>query len=66
MNPILTASLVLAVTILVFLAIRNIMNWYNRVNERVALMKEQNRLLLKILETLKDETPVESTEVEGM
>lgn len=53
MNPIVTLVIAVAVTVVVFLLIRNIINWYNRVNERVGLMKVQNMLLKQILEELK-------------
>lgn len=44
----------LGISIGIFLLLREVNNWYWKINERIALQKETNALLKKLVEQEKD------------
>lgn len=46
----------IVIMILLFLALRAVMNWYFKINDRIDLQKEQNMLLSKILKELQKDS----------
>jgi predicted PurR-regulated permease PerM len=51
-STITTILIVLAIAVIVFLVIREIVCWYSKINERVELQKRTNMLLENILKQL--------------
>lgn len=49
MENIIPALLVIAILILLFLLLREVVMWYWKINERIKLQKETNVLLAKLL-----------------
>jgi hypothetical protein len=49
MNTIMIVFVVICVTVILFLIIRNIALWYLKINERIELQEETNKLLEKNL-----------------
>lgn len=47
----------LAVLVVIFLLIREVILWYYKINERVELLKQNNGLLTEIRDILKQDTP---------
>lgn len=52
MNTIMIVFVVICVTVILFLIIRNIILWYFKINERTELQKETNNLLENIFKKL--------------
>jgi hypothetical protein len=52
MDTLFLVILAIGVTILLFLALRELVCWYYKINKRIELMEDQNSLLKKILEKL--------------
>jgi hypothetical protein len=52
MNTIMIVFVVICVTVILFLIIRNIILWYFKINERTELQKETNNLLENIFKQL--------------
>jgi hypothetical protein len=50
----------IVIMILLFLALRAVMNWYFKINDRIDLQKEQNILLSKILKELQKDSVSEN------
>jgi hypothetical protein len=52
MNTIMIVFVVICVTVILFLIMRNIALWYLKINERIELQKETNKLLEKYFKQL--------------
>ena len=52
MDTLFLVILAIGITILLFLALRELVCWYYKINKRIELMEDQNSLLKKILEKL--------------
>jgi len=53
-NGIVTLFLLIAFQIVLFLALRGIFLWYAKINTRVTLLEENNKLLEQILSELRN------------
>ena len=49
MGNVIPALLIIAIMILLFLLLREVVMWYWKINERIKLLKETNDLLAKLL-----------------
>lgn len=49
MENVIPALLVIAILIILFLLLREVVMWYWKINERIKLQKETNDLLAKLL-----------------
>ena len=54
-NTLLTIIIVIVILMVVFLVLREVNCWYWKINERISLQQEQNSVLKKILEELKND-----------
>lgn len=60
-NAIVTVLVIVVVLLLLFLILREVMCWYWKVNERILLQKETNRLLRKLIDNNESNPKTEST-----
>ena len=59
MDTIMIVFVVICVTVILFLIMRNVALWYLKINERIELQEETNKLLEKILKQLGGEVESE-------
>lgn len=50
-----TILIVIAILAIIFLILREVMCWYWKINDRISLQKEQNLILKRILDELRNE-----------
>jgi hypothetical protein len=60
-NPIVSILVILIVLILIFLALREFVCWYYKINKRIELMEETNQLLKKLIMKSPEEVTSDST-----
>jgi len=62
-HPLVQMILVVIGSVIVFLLLREVTCWYFKINERIALMKEQNDLFTKLLANIKPDEKTSEQDV---
>lgn len=60
-----TIIIILVLSIVVFIIIREVICWYSKINERIALQKEMNEMLVNIYKQLGGKLDYKSDKKDG-